>query len=76
MELRGERKSEITDLRGGMVGQAEKMPLPSFITAEASVDTPTFWLTDTRTGRTTQVPLCNYRGVRKALHELFGDADG
>ena len=72
-KMHPELKKQVQTLCGGMVGAAEKYHLPERFNAEPDQEKPTFTITDSLTGRSTTVGLCNYGGVRQALHDLFGD---
>lgn len=75
MKLRGEKGSDVTDLRGSMAGLMERRAskLPSRFTMERSVDSPSMWFTDTETGKTVDIGLCHVNGVIEALVALFGE---
>lgn len=69
-------QDQLADLRGGMVGAAERQHLPSRFTVREDPDQPRFVITDTHSGRATTVPLCGYLDVRVALADLFPDDGG
>ena len=58
-------------LRGGMVDAAEEFHLPPRFTARPHADRPAFIVTDTQTGRATEVGLYAYGDLRQALADLF-----
>lgn len=63
---------QIATVRGGMAQAAESVAIPHrFVVTDVPND-PSVLFTDTETGRSTQVALCDYRGVRQALADLFG----
>jgi hypothetical protein len=64
---------QLAMLRGGMLGAAEKSPLPARFTTRPDADRPAIFITDTRSGRSTLVGLCDYHGARQALHDLFAE---
>jgi len=68
-----ELRTQVQTVRGGMVGAAEQFSLPERFKAEPLEDRPAFTITNSLTGRSTEVGLCNYGGVRQALRDLFGD---
>jgi hypothetical protein len=63
--------SEVQGLRGSMADAAESVQIPARFTANAHPDRPAMVITDAQTGRSTTVSLCDYRGVREVLAELF-----
>jgi hypothetical protein len=65
-------QGDLAALRGGMLGAAEKHPLPSRFTVRPDADAPRILVADTQTGRTSLIGLCDYYGVRQLLHDLFG----
>jgi hypothetical protein len=65
-------QEQLADLRGGMVGAAERQHLPARF-ATRQHHTPAVVITDTQTGRAITVPLFAYREVRAALADLFPD---
>lgn len=73
MTLNGERKSDVTSLRGGIVGAAEKNPLPARFEVEYSATHPRVIISDKQTGRKVEVPLFGYGVVREVLNTLFGE---
>lgn len=64
--------AELQAVRGGMVGAAEKNPLPARFTVTPRTDRPCLTIRDTETGRETTIGLCDYYGARKVLGDLFG----
>lgn len=66
--------SQLQGIRGGMVGAAEKMPLPSRFAVTPCTDAPRLTIRDIETGRETTIGLCDYYGARKVLGDLFGEA--
>jgi hypothetical protein len=70
-KLRSEKQhTDVSLLRGGMIGQILKETSTRF-TVEPSIDTPTVWITDTITGKQTQVPIFAARATVCALNDLF-----
>ena len=60
---------EVDVLQGSMQKQAEKFLLPSRFTTSGQGGLIS--ITDSVTGRSTEVALCDYAGARKALGQLF-----
>jgi hypothetical protein len=71
-ELRGELPTDVSGLRGGMLGQAEQRQSKRF-TVTPSVDRPACHVLDTVTGRETVVPMYAVGSALAALAELFPD---
>lgn len=69
--LNPQLKEAVQGLRGGIVAQANKNPIPERFMCEPHPDHPRVIITDTETGKTTDVPLFAYGEVRKVLTELF-----
>lgn len=63
---------ECAEVRGMIVAQAEKNPLPKRFQASKDNDKPRMILRDLETGRKTCVPLFAYGEVRRTLSALFG----
>jgi hypothetical protein len=57
----------------GIRDAAETTPMPSRFMVKASALPSFVVIVDQQTGRTVEVALCHYRGVREALASLFGD---
>lgn len=70
-DLNPDLAEELSSLRGGMAGAAERVEVPDRFTFEPHPDRAAMILTDTETGKTTTVALCGYSDVRKALADLF-----
>jgi hypothetical protein len=68
-------KEELGGLRGAMVGAANKIPMPERFVAVPAEDSPSMIITDTETGRTLTVGLCDYHGARHALNAFFGEVE-
>lgn len=64
-------KQQVEGLRGIMGEQAEKISMPDRFVTKSIPDTPRVRVTDTLTGKTLEVGLCDYFGVRKALGAFF-----
>ena len=60
-------------LKMGIVQTAEKLRVPKRFKCVMHDTKPQVKLTDTQTGRSVQVSLCDYSGVRKVLAALFGE---
>jgi len=73
MKLDGEDKRHegMQDIRSGMKDVAEKVTINERFIVADEPDQPSVCILDTTTQRTTVVPLCAYRNVRKALKDLF-----
>jgi len=66
-------KKQVTDIRGGMLGQCNKVGLPQRFTLKMSKDEPGGTIIDHQTGRsTTHIPLFALREVKAVIYELFG----
>ncbi len=66
-------RKEVQNLRGGILGAAASVPLPSRFVAVPNGDQPGVTITDTMTKRSVTVPLYAYSAVREALTGLFGE---
>lgn len=64
-------KEEVTSLRGGIVGQANKNKIPSRFEVEMHKDLPRAIITDAETHKSIEVPLYAYGEVRKVLNCFF-----
>ena len=62
---------EVGTLRGGIMAQAMKSPLPARFKVERDKDRPIHHITDMETGNKTAVSLFAYKSVRNALNDLF-----
>lgn len=62
-------RAQVQGLRGGLLSQAEKHPLPPQYAVEPIPDRAAVYITS-NDGRRCEVPLCSYGDVRRALHEL------
>lgn len=62
-------RAQVQGVRGGMLAQAEKHPLPPQYSVEPVPDRAAVYIKD-RGGRRCEVPLCSYGDVRQALHEF------
>jgi hypothetical protein len=69
--LNKQLKEDVQDLRGCILGSAEKQPLPDRFTVTASKDKPEMIITDNKTGKSTLTPLFAYGEVRRVLSDLF-----
>jgi hypothetical protein len=66
-------KEEVTTMRGSILDQAEKSPLPDRFTLTNHPDRPAMIITDTQSNRSVTVSLFAYREVREALYTLFNE---
>jgi hypothetical protein len=65
-------RAEVQDLRASMAAAAERRaPLPGRFTTTPDGNRVT--ITDTVTGRSTSVGLCDYGGARQVLAAFFGE---
>ena len=64
-------RRQFAEIRGAIAATAERQPLPGRFTVRRGRDRPDVVFIDQETGRRTTVALCNYRGVREALWDLF-----
>ncbi len=60
------------NMRGSIVAAAEDVPLTDRFLLTQHAHLPAMIIYDNETGRSSTVALCNYRGVRQALQDLFG----
>lgn len=66
-------KKQVTDLRGGILGQCNKVYLPPRFVLKMSKDRLAGTITDKQTGRTTSlIGLYALAEVKGTLSELFG----
>lgn len=71
-----EWQRRIGEMRGGMVGAAERHPMPDRFSAVPDPDSPAMIICDEATGRSHSVGLYAYGAVREALQALFGEGEG
>jgi hypothetical protein len=64
-------KKEVSELRGGILEQAETIKLNERFAVHPHENKPSMIIKDLTTGNSTEVPLFAYREVRKALNNLF-----
>jgi hypothetical protein len=67
-----ELKKQLASLRGCMLSSAEGEPLSNRFIVISHDSQPRVIIGDITTGRTSEVSLCDYYGVRKTLNDLFG----
>jgi len=70
--LNQELRNETAQGRGRMIEAAEGNPLPERFTAARHKHNAFMVLTDTQTGRTSEVPLHAYGAARALLNDLYG----
>ena len=70
-DLNPDLANQVATLRGGIVGQANKMKKNDKFTYELSVSSPEARITNNENGKSTIVPLYAYGDVIKVLNELF-----
>lgn len=63
----------INEVQSGIIGQAEKVSIPERFEVSNIEGQPAKKITDSKTGRSTVVPLYAYSNVRKALSDFFGE---
>jgi hypothetical protein len=64
-------REELGELRGGIMAQAHRNPLPARFQEQACSDRPAVCITDSTTGRQVTVPLFALGEVRQTLNGLF-----
>lgn len=69
-QLNSELQKQVSGLRDGMLSQIKKEESSRFV-AKPSNENPCTIITDTVTGKTTEVPLFASREVLVALNNLF-----
>lgn len=74
-KMNPELRAEVQGLRGSIVTQAEKTPLPSRFTSEPDPGRPAMIITDTASGRSTSVGLCDYFGAIQVLSMFFPETE-
>ena len=69
--LNPELKKQVSELRGSILGQAEKNTIPDWIMATPCKNQPSIIIANLHNGHNFECPLFAYGQVRKALAELL-----